>query len=132
MNIFKLLFMFLYKQKPFHATCGTDTFVVFRKNIHSKSTAKPSAEKRFFRKNSVLWTGFQNFWKIQRINLLKILTYFKSCDIIIEWNSIINHGRGASRHQYSFRSRFPIAVEAQKGALAESVRTRVRVAWFGK
>ena len=44
----------------------------------------------------------------------------------------LNHGRGAMRHQYSFRLRFPITVEAQKGAFAESVRKRVRIAWFDK
>ena len=36
------------------------------------------------------------------------------------------------RHQYSFRLRFPITVEAQKGTFAESVRKRVRIAWFDK
>ena len=71
---------------------------------------------------------------------LKIIQkkFVKNIDIIHELcyyhyiKKKLNNGRGAMRHQYSFRLRFPITVEAQKGAFAESVRKRVRIAWFDK
>ena len=77
-------------------------------------------------------TSNEIFLKIIQINLLKILTSELNYVIIIMLIRKLNHGRGAMRHQYSFRLRFPITVEAEKGAFAESVRIRVRIAWFDK
>ena len=74
----------------------------------------------------------RNFFQNHPRNLLKILTLPSNYDIINMLKKELNRGRGAMRHQYPFRSRFPITVETQKGALAESVRKRGRMSWFGK